>query len=569
MPRVGGGRAAAKTTTSKDKLDRCLEALLSAPDAACLGGGEMCCGGCGDGSELVAGVCAFVSANPAAARRFVARGGLEVVSTLVCKPLRSSSSQAGPGPGSTTYWGGDEEDAWGGESSDASRCMGALAILQALTGSKDGQNLVLQRRPELLQAVCQLASPDDADDDGDLRHAALQLLIGWHSGRVRCGDGITRWLHQRGRSDAGADMLQVALESLGHPMLGARRAAAQLFAEAAVYAASCEQQQQQQEQQEQQQQEQQEQQQQAQQQQQHCLSEPAVAHLSRLCSAVDATLSERDRLVAVPPPESCAHAHAHAEYVRGPLAASLLSHTRASAENAKAQVQGLLELSCALLELPSGADALAEAHGVRVLLRLFCVAWGLPEPQVSLLPPTAGPGGADSQQQQQQQAVFAFSADPSAAASARRIAELGAKLSGGDAGLLLQEHAVREHALDTLILLLRHPRGLPVIGAAAARRQVPGGGAAQAAAAQLRSLATGLLLRQTPAHTRAALAMLGAVRAGGTGGDDGTSSGTAESLGDLLRVLCQVFDCAWASEGLPLALTFTVVEISLRGSTRV
>eukprot|EP00955_Chlamydomonas_euryale_P083916 363901-Chlamydomonas_euryale.AAC.16 len=154
MPRVANRGAKAPP---KDRLDRCLEALLQSPDAACLDGGEMCCGGCDDGSQLVAGLAAFVSHSAPAARRFVARGGLEAIESLVRKPLRGGESQAGPGPGSTTYQDApddddDGDDGWG-RLSDVSRAMGALAILQALTESPHGQNLVLQRRPELLQMV--------------------------------------------------------------------------------------------------------------------------------------------------------------------------------------------------------------------------------------------------------------------------------------------------------------------------------------------------------------------------------------------------------------------------------
>jgi hypothetical protein len=155
MPRVGKARP----QQPKDRLDRCLTALLQTPDAACVGGGEMCCGAACDsaGAELVEALAAFVSHSDAAKRAFVARGGLEGVYALVAKPLRqggAASRAYGGAPPGSSQWDPDwaDED-WGGTASDDIRAMGALAILQRLTASPEGQYMVLQRRPELLRAV--------------------------------------------------------------------------------------------------------------------------------------------------------------------------------------------------------------------------------------------------------------------------------------------------------------------------------------------------------------------------------------------------------------------------------
>ena len=96
----------------------------------------------------------------------------------------------------------------------------------------------------------------------------------------------------------------------------------------------------------------------------------------------------------------------------------------------------------------------------------------------------------------------------------------------------------------------------------------------------LHGLVVALLGKETPAHTRAAMAVLGAVRCPGFPGlgeagensapvadqkrgpgDDALSLHHAGSergqetdlaaLSRLLDLLCQVFDCAWASEGRP------------------
>ncbi len=91
MPRVSSTRAKA----SGDKLSRCLEALVQNPDAACVGGGELCCsgGGCsGGGSELVSSVAAFLSHGDAAKRAFVRSGGLEVIQIILSKTEGPPSS---------------------------------------------------------------------------------------------------------------------------------------------------------------------------------------------------------------------------------------------------------------------------------------------------------------------------------------------------------------------------------------------------------------------------------------------------------------------------------------------
>jgi hypothetical protein len=91
--------------------------------------------------------------------------------------------------------------------------------------------------------MCQLASPGDEVEeeyDGDLRHAALQLLIGWHytHARQHYGDVIASWFAQRALSDRSMCMLSVALEAVDHPSMAVRKAAAHLFSEAAEYARS-------------------------------------------------------------------------------------------------------------------------------------------------------------------------------------------------------------------------------------------------------------------------------------------------------------------------------------------
>jgi hypothetical protein len=160
MPRIGG--RSGPPAKQADRLSRCIAALLQNPEAACIGGSELCCAGGGCGSDpadqIVGALAAFVSHSDAARRRFVAAGGLEAVHILASRPLKSASSgAAGPGPGSATYTTGSDWDE--GEepsgTSDAVRAMGALAILQSMTASQEGQNLVLQRRPELLQVVSQ------------------------------------------------------------------------------------------------------------------------------------------------------------------------------------------------------------------------------------------------------------------------------------------------------------------------------------------------------------------------------------------------------------------------------
>lgn len=125
-----------------------------------------CCeGGCGTGGELVEGLASFVSHSDAARRRFVARGGLELVQALVLRAQRSSTTfsadgeGAGPGPGSSTYSQGlhDMEDADDDDqfmaSSNETQALGALVILQSLTMSTEGQRMLLQRQPQLLHLV--------------------------------------------------------------------------------------------------------------------------------------------------------------------------------------------------------------------------------------------------------------------------------------------------------------------------------------------------------------------------------------------------------------------------------
>ena len=71
--------------------------------------------------------------------------------------------------------------------------MGALVLLQSLTSSPAGQAMVVQRRPDIIKAICQVARSEDEEAEG-LRHAALRLLGGWHDDphRKDGGDVIAR-----------------------------------------------------------------------------------------------------------------------------------------------------------------------------------------------------------------------------------------------------------------------------------------------------------------------------------------------------------------------------------------
>jgi hypothetical protein len=112
---------------------------------------------------------------------------------------------------------------------------------------------LLQRSPELLQSVVQLAQSEDEESEG-LRQAALRLLGGWHDEIQinESGDLIARWLassrgggassRRRGGSNeeeegSSASMVSIAMGAVAHRMLSVRRAAAQLFAVAAAYLA--------------------------------------------------------------------------------------------------------------------------------------------------------------------------------------------------------------------------------------------------------------------------------------------------------------------------------------------
>ena len=497
------------------------------------------------------------------------------------------------------------------------RALGALVLLQALTASPEGQALLLQHCPELLRAVCVLACSDDDEAEG-LRHASLRLLGGWHDeSQLQHGGGghIARWLateragpasRAAGGGEVGGggshSILALGISATGHPMLSVRRAAGQLFAVVASYL-------------------------------HRPSSDPsqdlarpgssstggtgtssmppatgggdeALCLLSGLCRDVDQILSDSSGSTA-PSIHTLLSPHS------GPLNAALLMRQQGEAQGRRQQVQGLVEVACALFEEPqqpqqddaappgssSRGPALVTATPAPVppspwwltspvtasLVRVFSCSWGLPPPQVSLLrhspvePSTPPPP------------PFKFGADPAAAEAAMRQQELTALLMGhtqeeGQASLaptVLQDHQTREHALDALLLLLRNPHGLPSLAHCAPLYTLvdpESSGTNIAGAVQLlHGLVMALLHKETPAHVRAAMAILGAIRwrpscdslpdeelpcissPAAVGDKQGSkvNAGVTESdpgiaaLAQLLGLLCDVFDCAWAAEALP------------------
>ena len=55
--------------------------------------------------------------------------------------------------------------------------------------------MVIQRRPDLIFAVCRLARNEVEEAEG-LRHSSLRMLVGWHDDPY-CkagGDVIARWI---------------------------------------------------------------------------------------------------------------------------------------------------------------------------------------------------------------------------------------------------------------------------------------------------------------------------------------------------------------------------------------
>lgn len=58
MPRPSRGGASAGPKPA-NKFKQCIEALVRDPEAACLGGNDFCCAGCGGNSDLVDSLCAF------------------------------------------------------------------------------------------------------------------------------------------------------------------------------------------------------------------------------------------------------------------------------------------------------------------------------------------------------------------------------------------------------------------------------------------------------------------------------------------------------------------------------
>lgn len=76
MPRVGGRKGG---LSDQAKLRKCLDALIADPEAACLGGNEFCCAGCGGNSDLVDSLCAFNLHSDAARQYFAQNGGIEAL----------------------------------------------------------------------------------------------------------------------------------------------------------------------------------------------------------------------------------------------------------------------------------------------------------------------------------------------------------------------------------------------------------------------------------------------------------------------------------------------------------
>jgi len=158
---------------------------------------------------------------------------------------------------------------------------------------------------------------------------------------------------------------------------------------------------------------------------------------------------------------------------------------------------------------------------VGMLLRVFSASWGLPEPQIGLLggmKEQCADGGAPPSPSASASAPFVFMADPEAVEKARRNQRLAALLidqSGGPLAAsphsqtVLQEHQMREHTLDALILLLRNPLGLEsLVPCSPSPIGAPGikGGVLVGVFRLLQGLVLALLQREAPAHVRAALA---------------------------------------------------------------
>ncbi|GAX83723.1 hypothetical protein CEUSTIGMA_g11148.t1 [Chlamydomonas eustigma] len=656
MPRV-----AVKTNraSQKDRLDRCIDALLQNPDAACVGGSELCCGGCGSGGELVEGLAAFVSHSSAAKRAFISKGGLEAIYVLISKAVPVDDNEAGPGPGSRTQ----EADEFGykadASAGDEVRALGALVLLQCLTDSPEGQSLILQGRAELLHAVLKMSCSQDMEAEG-LKHAALKVLGGWHEEVETRGDIIAKWLQQcavertltpshpsnsrNQQQNVGQNwnVLLIALQASHHPMLSVRRAAAHLFTAAMncyrnVQEAS-----------------------------EHTISfsvaeEDAISLLNSICCSAADTIAESTAMSSgnVPPRfAQLARTILSPQGGRGDSSYLMMRHQE-DARVQRQQVMGLLDLACALLEelepatttrnhpkalstpkatssaLSVGAEAscptdthenrslesvpsdcveaalptaspwwLHHTSMINLVLRAFCCAWGLPPPPLSPLPhssPTSSYDNPEVSQQQLPSALlpFTFSSDPAKADLDRMQQKLAMMLlTGGNkcvdisvaastGMVVLQDHQVKELALDTLILMLRNQHGLSAIahhycaswedaahdmGAGKAISREENSVPEVLALRMLHRLILEVLMRETPAHIRAALSLLGALRVNAFSDawvmqheKDGATLKTqpgaqsAEKVSkamaamvELLGVTCDVFDRAWEAEGLSL-----------------
>lgn len=212
---------------------------------------------------------------------------------------------------------------------------------------------------------------------------------------------------------------------------------------------------------------------------------------------------------------------------------------------------------------------------VGTLLRVFSAAWGLPEPQIGFLRGIPGEGVHDSTgvdplspPSPSSAAPFVFTTDPDALERARRNQRLAAMLldqsSGGPPHTVLQDHQMREHSLDALILLLRNRSGLESLIPCS---PVPTGsnrGLLVGAFHLIQGLVLALLQREAPAHVRAGLALLGGIQwclsrtLSGHEEDapqkplELSEEDNVSALAQLLSILCDVFDCGWEAEGMPL-----------------
>ena len=257
-----------------------------------------------------------------------------------------------------------------------------------------------------------------------------------------------------------------------------------------------------------------------------------------------------------------------------------------------------MEIACALFEeVPSTTSPSESPQSVAsdqasawwfrtpmvgMLLRVFSASWGLPEPQIGLLggmKEQCADGGAPPSPSASASAPFVFMADPEAVEKARRNQRLAALLidqSGGPLAAsphsqtVLQDHQMREHTLDALILLLRNPLGLEsLVPCSPSPIGAPGikGGVLVGVFRLLQGLVLALLQREAPAHVRAALALLGAIHWRPSSPlpmeaevpSPQTPPGGAHDYADdlaalahLLGILCDVFDCGWEAERLPL-----------------